>query len=56
MLILLPFVLLPTALIVLGVYGDRIGEKHARDYRRAAVVCVAVSLAALCVLVLPSLR
>ena len=56
MLILLPFILLPTALIVLAVYGDRIGEKHAGEYRRAVMVCVAVSLAALCVSVVPSLR
>ena len=42
----LPVLALLSALIVLGVYGAKIGDTHATDYRRFIVLAVAASLLA----------
>jgi len=44
---LLPMILLITTMLIQWVYGDRIGDKHASDYRRAISFCVAMSVLAL---------
>lgn len=50
----LPIVLLLTATIVLLVYRERIGDKHAREYRSVVLFSVAASLVSLVVIAVES--
>lgn len=44
LLVLLPLLLTGTSLIVLGIYRERVAEKHAREYRDVLILSAGVSL------------
>lgn len=44
LLVLLPLTLTGTSLLVLGVYHERVAEKHARDYRNVLILSAGISL------------
>ncbi len=46
LLIMLPLLLTGSSLVILGVYHERIAEKHARDYRNAVSFSTGISLIA----------
>ncbi len=50
LLIQLPLVLIPTSIITLLVYKEKINDKHAVEYRRAVMVSVLVSFVTLIVI------
>lgn len=54
LLVLLPFVLSGTSLLILSVYHERIAEKHARDYRNAVSFCAGFALIATIVVLIES--
>lgn len=51
----LPIILTMTSLIILGVYHERITDKHARMYRAVVQINIAVSFAALLVIAVESM-
>lgn len=55
LLMILPLVLVGTSLLILSVYHDRIGERHARDYRNAIAFSTGLSLISVIVIAIESM-
>lgn len=55
LLTILPLVLVGTSLAILSVYQERVGERHARDYRNAVAFSSGLSLIAVIVIAIETM-